>query len=171
VVFADPANQQARELQAQALEQLGYGCENATWRNFYLNGARELLGQMSRNATSSFSPEMLSALTIEQLFDSLAVRVDGPRAARTRLVIRLVIGDDPYTLLLANGVLTYIRGDAPGGEQPGATFTLTRKDFERLLSGGATIPSQVSVTGDPGLLATLTGLLDEPDLDFAIVTP
>ena len=42
VVFADPTNPQARGLQAQALEQLGYQSESATWRNAYLMGAKEL---------------------------------------------------------------------------------------------------------------------------------
>jgi alkyl sulfatase BDS1-like metallo-beta-lactamase superfamily hydrolase len=39
VVFADPTNRQARELAADALEQLGYQAEAATWRNAYLMGA------------------------------------------------------------------------------------------------------------------------------------
>ena len=42
VVFAEPDNAAALELQAAALEQLGLGAENATWRNFFLTGAREL---------------------------------------------------------------------------------------------------------------------------------
>ena len=42
VVFADPDNAAARELQADTLEQLGYQAENGTWRNFYLSAAREL---------------------------------------------------------------------------------------------------------------------------------
>ncbi len=39
VLFADPGYAEARQLQADALEQLGYGSENGTWRNFYLMGA------------------------------------------------------------------------------------------------------------------------------------
>jgi alkyl sulfatase BDS1-like metallo-beta-lactamase superfamily hydrolase len=42
LVFADPSNAAARALQADALEQLGYQSENATWRNIYLTGAQEL---------------------------------------------------------------------------------------------------------------------------------
>ena len=42
VVFADPTNQTARNLQADAFEQLGYQTENPTWRNEYLMGAYEL---------------------------------------------------------------------------------------------------------------------------------
>jgi len=178
VVFADPANEQARELQAQALERLGYGSENGTWRNFYLTGASELRGTMAGTPTSPSSPDMLAALTTEQLFDALAVRVDGPRAAAARLVIRMEFTDtgDQYTLLLANGVLTHIRGDAPGGAAPGVTFGLTRPVLEQLIAGRAKIPEQVgagrvTIDGDPGLLTRLMSLLDQPDPDFAIVTP
>lgn len=42
VVFADPDNRTAHELQADALEQLGYQAESGPWRNFYLTGAQEL---------------------------------------------------------------------------------------------------------------------------------
>ena len=42
VVFADPDNQAARDLQADALEQLGYQSESGPWRNFYLTAAQEL---------------------------------------------------------------------------------------------------------------------------------
>ena len=37
--IADPTSRQARELGANALEQLGYQAEAATWRNAYLMGA------------------------------------------------------------------------------------------------------------------------------------
>ncbi|MDQ4115385.1 MAG: MBL fold metallo-hydrolase, partial [Actinomycetota bacterium] len=42
LVFADPDNAEARRLQASALDQLGFGAENGTWRNFFLTGAYEL---------------------------------------------------------------------------------------------------------------------------------
>ena len=42
VVFADPENEPARLLQADALEQLGYQSESGPWRDFYLSGAMEL---------------------------------------------------------------------------------------------------------------------------------
>ena len=50
LVFAEPENEEARELQADALEQLGYGAENATWRNFFLMGAKELREGVSGHA-------------------------------------------------------------------------------------------------------------------------
>jgi alkyl sulfatase BDS1-like metallo-beta-lactamase superfamily hydrolase len=42
VVFAEPSHAEARELQADCLEQLGYGAENGTWRSAFLSGAHEL---------------------------------------------------------------------------------------------------------------------------------
>jgi len=42
LVFAEPDNSEARELAADALEQLGYQAESATWRNAYLYAAKEL---------------------------------------------------------------------------------------------------------------------------------
>jgi alkyl sulfatase BDS1-like metallo-beta-lactamase superfamily hydrolase len=40
--MADPDNRTARNLQADALEQLGYQAEAGIWRNYYLSGAKEL---------------------------------------------------------------------------------------------------------------------------------
>ena len=42
VRWALPEHREARELAAAAHTQLGYGAENATWRNAYLSAAREL---------------------------------------------------------------------------------------------------------------------------------
>jgi alkyl sulfatase BDS1-like metallo-beta-lactamase superfamily hydrolase len=197
VVFADPDNADARELQALALERLGYGSENGTWRNFYLTGASELRGSEGGSGEGQWrgnraaggerrvggtpsvtSPDMMVALTAEQVFDALAVRIDGPRAAATRLLLGWELTDtgERFTLLLANGVLTTMRGDAPGGEQPAATISLTRQAFVRVLTGQATVPElleagQVRVDGNHDPFGMLMSLLDEPDNQFAIVTP
>ena len=53
LVFADPANKDARDLGADALEQLGYQSEAATWRNAYLLGAAELRGGVPRRQRGS----------------------------------------------------------------------------------------------------------------------
>ena len=49
-VFADPDNDAAREMLASVLERLGYGAENATWRNSYLTGARRA-AERTRSST------------------------------------------------------------------------------------------------------------------------
>ena len=83
VVFAEPENAAARELQADALEQLGYGAENAVWRNFFLMGAQELREGNAGTPVSTSAPDILAQLTVEQLLDAMAIRLDGPRAAET----------------------------------------------------------------------------------------
>lgn len=40
LVFADPDNEEAHALQADALEQLGYQAKSGPWRNFYLSAAK-----------------------------------------------------------------------------------------------------------------------------------
>src|SRR5206468_3488250 len=72
VVFADPKNTAALELQATTLEQLGYQVENATWRNFYLMGARELREGVAGSAMVASSPDVIVALSMEELLDALA---------------------------------------------------------------------------------------------------
>ncbi|WP_371646353.1 MULTISPECIES: alkyl/aryl-sulfatase [unclassified Streptomyces] len=178
VLFADPANAEARALQADALEQLGYGSENGTWRNFYLTGALELREGSVGTPASSVSEDILGALTLEQLFDSLAIRVDGPRSWDADVTVRwrLVDGGDPLTLRLRNGVLTHVRGLGPAAAEPDVEITLDEPALRSLLLGRAGLGELVAegrarVSGDPARLAELTGHLDEPDPGFAIVTP
>jgi alkyl sulfatase BDS1-like metallo-beta-lactamase superfamily hydrolase len=177
VVFADPSCSSARELQAAALERLGYGCENGPWRNFYLTGASELRGPLLQTPMTA-SSDMMAALSTRQLFDALAVRLDGPRAAEARVLIgwEFPDRDESWTLLLANGVLTPIPGPAPVGEQPLLRVTLARPVLDAVLAGRASVQDQVAagriaLSGDTAALETLFSLLDSPDRDFAIVTP
>ncbi len=80
VIFADPANTAAKKLQAGAFEQLGYGSENATWRNFYLSGATELRSGSFGTPVTTDSAGLAAALTVEMVFDAMAVQLDGPKS-------------------------------------------------------------------------------------------
>lgn len=168
-VFADPDDAEARELLARVYEVLGYGSENGTWRNFYLQGAAELRGRKAAAALDSASPDVTMALSVEQILDSLAVRVDGPRAADVRLAIDWNLTDlkDEVRLALANGVLTQSR--AHDGTPADLTVTLTKPDLLRAVASRSLDGLQTD--GDPGAFRTLMGLLDDGDRDFAIVTP
>ncbi|MEU2249239.1 alkyl sulfatase dimerization domain-containing protein [Streptomyces sp. NPDC019224] len=177
VLFADPGNAQARALQADALEQLGYGSENGTWRNFYLMGALELRHGSVGTPTVTSSPDVLAALTLDQLVDSLAIRVNGPRAWDADITVRWNInGAEPLTMRLRNGVLTHVTGTGPAAGEPDVTIALSEADLRDVLAGAvppddlASRPG-VEVTGEAGRLAELLGYLDDPDPDFAIVTP
>jgi alkyl sulfatase BDS1-like metallo-beta-lactamase superfamily hydrolase len=62
LVFADPANRAARELAADAFEQLGYQAESGTWRSAYLQGALELRqGVAAAVGTTTASPARTSS--------------------------------------------------------------------------------------------------------------
>lgn len=80
LIFADPDNEKAKMLQASSFEQLGYGSENSTWRNFYLSGAYELRDGNFGTPTKAGSASVISALSVDQVFDSAAFRVNGPKA-------------------------------------------------------------------------------------------
>ncbi len=88
LVFADPDNQAARALQADALEQLGYQAESGPWRNFYLSAAKELRdGVMDLAAPKTITPDTVRATPLEMFFDLLAVRLNGPKAAGKKIIL------------------------------------------------------------------------------------
>lgn len=177
VLFADPDNEQARELQADALEQLGYGSENGTWRNFYLMGALELRHGSVGTPTNTVAPDLLAALTLDQLCDALAIRVDGPRSWDADIAVRWKpVGGDVLTLRLRNGVLTHVKGTGPSAAGPDVEISLTEAEVRAVLLGvvsPADLAARpgVEITGDIGRLTELLGHLRDPDPDFAIVTP
>ncbi|OBI18214.1 alkyl sulfatase [Mycobacterium sp. E2497] len=171
-VFADSDHADARALYADTLEQLAYGAENATWRNFFLSGATELRNGNFGTAAQVASPTMLSQLTPEQIFDSLAIRVDGPRSWDLDLAVDIAFTDlaANYRLTLRNGVLVYRQAPA----QPAtATVTVQLDGKSRLLAaalGDFTSPG-LQISGDQAALQALLGALDQPDPSFNIVTP
>lgn len=177
VVFADPTHQAGRELQADALEQLGYQAESGPWRNFYLTGAQELRdGAATDGSAAPGSPVgMLLAMPIDMIFDSLAVRLNGPRADGTTVAINWDYTDldQQWVLGLDHGALHHHRGVA---ENADATLRLTRQVFVEVLAGvtdmmDALGSGDIVIDGDAGVLLELFGLLDEPDYHFNIVTP
>ncbi|MFF0887120.1 alkyl/aryl-sulfatase [Streptomyces sp. NPDC003456] len=177
VVFAEPDNAEARSLQADALEQLGYGSENGTWRNFYLMGALELRHGSVGTPTATTSPDLVAALNLEQIFDALAIRVDGPRSWDADITVRWVLTDgDPVTLRLRNGVLTHVIGRRAAAVEPDVEITLAESDLRALLLGAVPLAHlaasrAIEVKGDAATLTALLGHLSEPDPDFTIVTP
>jgi alkyl sulfatase BDS1-like metallo-beta-lactamase superfamily hydrolase len=176
VVFAEPENRAARELQAEALERLGFGAENATWRNFFLMGARELREGISGTPTATAPADVVAHLTVSQLLDAMAIRLDGPRAAEHRLRIDWTVTDpdEQHRIEIRNGVMRH----RPGSHDPPADAGLVvdREALDQLLLKTADVAElaesgRLRVEGDGVKLGELLGLLDEPDPGFAIVTP
>ena len=177
VVFADPANADARRLGADALEQLGYAAESATWRNAYLLGTLELRqGVPSTVARAPVSPDVVQAMSLDLFFDYLGVRLNGERAEGRRLVIDWVFTDlrRRYVLNLENCALTYLADHR--SDDADATVTLDRAILTRLVLREMTFADAVErglarIVGDPAKVAELFGLLDDFTLMFEVVEP
>ena len=170
VVFADESNTVARELLAGVYESLGHGAENGTWRNFYLQGASELRHGVSGVVVSTAGGDMARALSIDQLFDSVAIRVNGPRAWDEHLTIDWVFTDagHTYRLELTNGVLIQHLDPAGGGTD--LTVTLTKPQLIGLLTGTGGLDG-IATDGDLGVIQRLLAVIEAPTPGFAIVTP
>jgi alkyl sulfatase BDS1-like metallo-beta-lactamase superfamily hydrolase len=176
VVFAEPENEAARELQADALTQLGHGAENATWRNFFLMGAKELREGIGGTPTAAAPPDIVANLSVSQLLDAMAIRLDGPRAWESQMRIDWVIAapDEERALTVRNGVLRHRSGrHEPSAE---AALLVDREALNQLLLKTADIAQlaesgRLRIEGDGERIGELLGLLDEPDPGFPIVTP
>ncbi|MFF0852972.1 alkyl/aryl-sulfatase [Streptomyces sp. NPDC003280] len=167
-VFNDPADSRAKRQLAALYVRLGRAAENAVWRNFYLTGAQELLHGAEPVPKPTTGPDLRRALTVGQLIDGLAVRVDGPRAWSLRLAIDWQIGDVYWHLRLANGVLTWT-SDASPDPGSGLTMAMTKSQLLTLLAGKGT--DGITMRGDDAQLAQLLSVLETPDPGFPVVTP
>jgi alkyl sulfatase BDS1-like metallo-beta-lactamase superfamily hydrolase len=171
-VFADSEHDGARTLLADTLEQLAYGAENATWRNFFLSGATELRDGNFGTAAQTSSPTLLSQLTPEQIFDGLAISVNGPRAWDLDIAIDVTLADHDanYRLALRNGVLVQRRVPADAAT---ASVTIKLDNAFRLLmlaTGDFSSPG-VEISGEQAALQQFLGVIERPDPSFNIVTP
>jgi alkyl sulfatase BDS1-like metallo-beta-lactamase superfamily hydrolase len=170
-VFADSGHAAARALYADTLEQLGYGSENGTWRNFFLSGATELRGENFGTPTSTAAPEILAQLTAEQLLDAIAITVDGPSAWDLDLAIDLTFTDigRSFRVTLRNGVLVYVQREADETSAQ-ATVSLTKSRMLALLAGDRE-SAGIDQRGDAGVLDRLMSVLQPGDPSFDIVLP
>jgi alkyl sulfatase BDS1-like metallo-beta-lactamase superfamily hydrolase len=174
VVSADPNNQPARELLADALEQLGYQSENASWRNFYLTGAQELRNGLFKVPVPRMSADSLSRLPTTDIVDYLAIRLNGAKAAGKKATanIRLLDSNELYSLAFEDGVLNAGRPL----KSPEATLTMTKKDLAALALGTASLQDKINsgavqVTGDAAGVAQMLALTDQFDFWWNVSTP
>jgi alkyl sulfatase BDS1-like metallo-beta-lactamase superfamily hydrolase len=154
VVFADPANKAARELQADALEQMGYQAESGPWRNFYLSGAKVLReGVKKQGAPSTASPDTIRAMDLDLLFDYAAMRLNGQKAEGKSMKLNwnFTGTNQQYILELENEALSHIAGRQASDAD--ATVTLTRTKLNDVLLGHTTFKKgldagNISVAGN-----------------------
>ncbi len=176
VVFADATNETARYLLADTYEQMGYGAENGPWRNFFISGAVELRTGNFGTPTATASKDVVGAMTVEMVLDSLAIKINGPAAWDVQASLDVVVTDGEqltYHTWLSNGVLVY--STAPQDNVAEAFVSGTAKALTAMAAVGFD-PAKLTaaglvVSGDTSALTRLDALLDPGDPNFNIVTP
>jgi alkyl sulfatase BDS1-like metallo-beta-lactamase superfamily hydrolase len=178
VIFADPANQEARELAAEAMEQLAYQAESSTWRNAYLTGAQELrFGTPNPPVTpDAATVDSISALTLPMLFNYLGVRLNGPKASDRQITVNFEFTDTRETawLRLENGSLSHSVGRI--SHQADASVVLERSTLNRIVAGELDLAEEVErgtveAQPDPAPLLEIVSLLDRFSPWFAVIEP
>ncbi len=174
LVFAEPDFEPGRLLAADALEQLGYQAESGPWRNIYLTGALEL--REGVRGVGGGGRALTTALTVEQIFDALGVRLIAERVIDQRLVINWEFTDidEKHVLGLENCALHHISGRHEA--QADATLKLTKNLLGEILTGrvvalDAVGDGRLEIDGDSDALLVLFGTLDQFDGAFNIVEP
>ncbi len=177
VVMADPGNRAARELGANALEQLGYQSESATWRAAYLSGAKELReGTPAKLAGSTLSPDLLRSLGITDFFNFMGVRLNPEKAKGARLVVNWNFTDlkEEYVLNLENATLSSLKTSPAANADVSLTLTKATLDevtLQRTTFVKAMQEGQIKVAGDPSKLGRLLQMLDTFPQVFPIIEP
>ena len=175
LVFAQPENTEARQLQAAALEQLGYQTESSTFRNAYLTGAQEL-----RNGPPPPRDirrrNLVQALTVDQIFDTLGVRLKAENLAGKTIISNWTFTDidQKWVLGLENRVLHY--SEARHDPNPDVSVTTEKSVIDQILMGKTTMleaagAGLVTVDGDADCLVTIFGNLEVFVSGFSIIEP
>ncbi|MCJ7444886.1 MAG: MBL fold metallo-hydrolase [Methanotrichaceae archaeon] len=171
LVFADPTNMEAREMEAAALEQLGYQAESGPARNAYLVGAQELRSTGPVQGTTMISSDVMSAMSLSQLLEYLAVRLNGQKADGENFKMNLIINDtsDKAIIQVKNSVLNYWVNE-PSIEAD-VTVYMPRKTLEQLALDPSVPLADVITTGNSSVFKRFIGLLDVFNPAFNIVLP
>jgi len=177
LVFAEPDNQDARDLLARAYDQLGYQAESGPWRDVYLTGAFELRhGGPAKGIDLAAAMDMIKHAPLERFLDAMAARLNAPKAEGKEMIVNLIFTDlhATYVLELKNSVLRhYARDPHPDAN---ASLKVTHELYLKMLTGKAGIrdtlfSDDLTIEGSKLDLVGFFRLFDKPDGTFNIVTP
>ena len=177
LVFADPNNQDARDLLAQAYDQLGYQAESGPWRDVYLTGAFELRhGGPDTGVDLASAIDMIKHAPLERFLDAMAARLNAPKAGGKEMIVNLVFTDldTTYVLELKNSVLRHYKRDPH--PDANVTMKITHDLYLRMVTGRVGLKDtlfndDLKIEGSRLDLIGFFRLFDKPDGTFNIVTP
>lgn len=173
LVFADPANEAARSLCADALEQLGYQAESGTWRNAYLTGALELrMGNQAAFAKEAQGgADVRQSMTGDMILDFIDISTDAMAARDDDLTLNLILSDtgDTYFIRRYSGVLLVY----PGMQDQAAdcTMTCTKLQLMGMMMGNAQALANIHSEGDDTVPGRLVKYMTTYDFNFNIIEP
>jgi alkyl sulfatase BDS1-like metallo-beta-lactamase superfamily hydrolase len=174
LVFTDPANTDARELQADAFEQIGYQSESATFRNAFLTGASELRnGSPNRNV--AMRRGYLEAMTVDQLMDATAVRLKAEEVGGVDVTVNLRFTDveQDWRVVISNRTMHTTSGQAAVADADVALdrSVLIEISSAELTSGEAIDSGRAVVDGDAAAFRAIFDHLDVFMSMFPIIEP
>jgi alkyl sulfatase BDS1-like metallo-beta-lactamase superfamily hydrolase len=175
LVQAEPQNQPAKEMLADAFEQIGYQQENPGLRNAFLSGAFELRSGIPTGETAdTSSADVIRSMATEQWLNFLGIKLDSRKAGDAAFKINLATPDNGQTFVieLAHGTLTNIQGyKAPDAD---LSLSLNRSDLSAVMAGAKTFEAlvgegKVTVEGDLSVLGRLAAMMGSFDPLFEIM--
>ena len=173
LVFADPANEAARLLQADTFEQLGYQSESGPWRDSYLMGAMELrTGDKGLGIGGGRS--ITDQLDVDMLVDLIGVRLQAENVEGVALETNWYFTDvdERHAIGLDNCAIHHRAGVTTDGA---ASVACTKADLARLIKGELDVDGFLELASvsasDPAPVVTLLGNLDRFTGVFGIVEP
>jgi alkyl sulfatase BDS1-like metallo-beta-lactamase superfamily hydrolase len=115
---------------------------------------------------------VLSQLSPEQMFDSFAISVNGPKAANLDVKLDVTFRDidTNYRLTLRNGVLVYRKRPADSSTA-NAAITLDNKLRLLALAAGDRDSPGLQISGDADALTSILAVIEAGNPNFNIITP
>jgi alkyl sulfatase BDS1-like metallo-beta-lactamase superfamily hydrolase len=175
LVYAEPQNQEAKDLLADVFEQIGYQQESPSVRNSFLAAALELRSGIPTGASpKTGGPDMIRAMTTELWLDFLGIRLDSKKAEGNEFTINLVTPDngEKFVVELSNATLTNIKGFQ--ADDADLTVTINRADLEKTMMGAVSFDDQIKtgkakLKGNREVYEQLKTMLVHFDLGFEIM--
>ena len=162
IVFADPANEAARMLCADALEQLGYQSESGPWRNAYLSAALELrFGNQAMNVSQTKASNVLGEMTPGMMFDYMAILMDKQMMADQDFTINITLADvgQQYMIHVKNGVLLVYENVQKEGAD--ASLTCPKKALLYIIGNQQQGLAALPVEGNAELISMLASSMNQ----------
>ncbi len=177
IVFADLATPEAKSLLATVYRNQGYRCESGIMRNVYLKGAAEIENGVQPIAAlgTGRNKDLADALSLEDWFDIIAVRLNPERSRGVQLALRFFIGDRTALVEINRQTENVRTGAAATNGHADAEVTLTLEQLDQLsthkLNVTEALAAGVQINGDAALVEQWCSLHDTFDLWFNVVSP